>query len=164
MTPGTLEVLDATPRVLRAIMIALPPSVIEASSGEAWSPRDVLVHLASRQRAALEGRIRSMLDEEMPTLPGLAHVRMVKEYALADGAVAEILDDHAKVRAEMMRFVRALTPGQLARTANLPAAGVVSAADVIHHVAFHDLVHIAQIIALISDPIERERGAMRVFR
>lgn len=164
LTPGTLEVLDATPATLRAMLLGMPASTLDGAAGDSWSPREVIVHLASRQQAALEGRIRLMLDEDTPTLPALVHEQMVKQYPLADASVAEILADHARVRSEMLPFVRALTPAQLARTANLPAAGVVSAADVIHHVAFHDLVHIAQINSLLADSIERERGAMRVFK
>jgi hypothetical protein len=164
IVPGTLESLDATPGVLRAMLNGMPASTVEAPGPEGWSARDVLVHLASRQRAALEGRIRLMLSEDCPTLPALVHERMVRDYKLAQHAIAEIIDDHEATRSEMMGFVRSLTPAQLARTGNLPAAGIVSGADVVHHVAFHDLVHIAQINALLAEPIERARGAMRVFR
>jgi hypothetical protein len=42
--------------------------------------------------------------------------------------------------------------------------GEISIADVIHHVAYHDLIHIAQAARLASAPLEPLRGAMRPFR
>jgi hypothetical protein len=164
LVPGTLETLDATAGVLRAMLAGMPPSCLDAAGPEGWSPRDVVVHLASRQRASLAGRLQAMLEHDRPALPAVPHDRMVAAYPLRDAGIDEIIDDHASARAEMMRMVRSLTPAQLARDGHLPAAGIVTIADVIHHVAFHDLVHIAQINALLAGPIERKRGAMRAFR
>ena len=40
---------------------------------------------------------------------------------------------------------------------------MISVADVLNHVAYHDLLHIGQIAGLLAAPIEARRGAMRVF-
>jgi len=42
--------------------------------------------------------------------------------------------------------------------------GDLAIADIIHHVAYHDLVHVAQAARLAGEPLEQLRGAMRVFR
>jgi uncharacterized damage-inducible protein DinB len=164
LVPGTLEALDATPSTLRAMLASLPSECVEMRGQEGWSARDVVVHLASRQRAALAGRLGMMLDEDCPSLPGIPHEKTVQAYALKDAPLLDILDDHAIARGEAMELVRSLTPEQLGRTAKQGVAGIVSVTDIVHHIAYHDLIHIAQINALLREPIDKARGAMRVFK
>jgi hypothetical protein len=163
IAPGTLEILDATPATLRAMLIGVPQACIEEPGGEGWSPRDVVLHLASRQKPAFIGRIRMIVEQDQPLLPDIADDAIPGGEALQGLTLGTLLDDMASVRVEAMTLVRSLTPLQLARTGRHETAGTVSAADIVHHIAYHDLVHIAQINALLRDPIERARGAMRIF-
>jgi hypothetical protein len=163
LTPGTLEILDATPTTLRAMLAHVPQQCVDAPGAEGWSPKDVVVHVASRQRPAFIGRLRLIVEQDAPLLPDIPDDDIPGGYALRDQPLAAILDELADVRLEAMALVRSLTGEQLARTGRHETAGNVSAADIIHHIAYHDLVHIAQINGLLRDPIDRARGAMRIF-
>jgi hypothetical protein len=122
------------------------------------------VHLASRQRPAFIGRITLIIEQDHPLLPDISDDAIPGGYTLGDQPLPAILAEFEAVRAEAMALVRSLSESQLARTARHETAGQVSAADIVHHIAYHDLVHIAQVNALLRDPIDRARGAMRVFR
>ena len=160
---GTLEILDATPATLRAMLADVPQQCIETPGAEGWSPKDVVVHVASRQRPAFIGRLRLIIEQGTPLLPDIPDDDIPGRYALRDQPLTAILDELTAVRIEAMALVRSLTSEQLARTGRHETAGNVSAADIIHHIAYHDLVHIAQINTLLRDPIDRARGAMRIF-
>jgi hypothetical protein len=79
-------------------------------------------------------------------------------------ALAELLSDFERGRAEAVALLRALTPDQLALRGVHPGVGELTIAEVIHHVAFHDLLHVSQAAQLAMSPLEPLRGAMRVFR
>ena len=163
LSTGTLEILAATPATLRAMLEHIPQACIETTGAEGWSPKDVVVHLASRQRPALIGRLTMIVEQDHPLLPDIPDDAMPGGYSLRDQSLSAIMTEFEEVRAEAMTLVRSLSGAQLARTARHETAGEVSAADIVHHIAYHDLVHIAQINALLRDPIDRARGAMRVF-
>ena len=62
-----------------------------------------------------------------------------------------------------MTMLRALTPDDLTRPGQHSVAGEVRIADIVHHIAYHDLLHIGQVAGLLAAPIEQRRGAMRMF-
>jgi hypothetical protein len=74
------------------------------------------------------------------------------------------LGEFEEGRAEEIALVRRVTPEELSLRGVQSGIGEVSIADIIHHVAYHDLVHIAQAARLAAGPLEPLRGAMRVFR
>jgi hypothetical protein len=120
------------------------------------------VHLASRQRPAFIGRLRLIVEREEPQLPDIPD-DAIPGYTIGDRPMEVILEEMAATRAEAMAFVRGLAPEQLARVGRHETAGTVTAADIIHHICYHDFVHIAQITALLREPVDQARGAMRIF-
>ncbi len=122
-----------------------------------------MVHLASRQRPALIERLTLIVEQDRPLLPDIPDDAIPGGYSLRGQSFAAIMTEFEAVRREAMTLVRSLSGDQLARTARHETAGDVSGADIVHHIAYHDLVHIAQINALLRDPIDRARGAMRIF-
>jgi len=63
-------------------------------------------------------------------------------------------------RGEAMEMVRGLEPEQLGRTGRHEVAGTITIEGILHHVAYHDLLHIAQIAKLLSLPLDARRGGM----
>lgn len=67
-------------------------------------------------------------------------------------------------RTQAVTLLETIGEAQLQRRGVHSSVGELTIADIIHHVAYHDLVHIAQAAQLCAAPLERLRGAMRVFR
>ena len=163
LEPGTIERYAQTPAVLRALTGALPATVLEAPGPEGWSPRDVVAHLASIQRAANIQRVRIMLEADDPLIPGIDEQAVLESSGLRERPLADALDQFERERLEGVALLRALTSDDLARTGRHAIAGPLTIADIVHHVAYHDLLHVKQITELLAAPVEQRRGGMRIF-
>ena len=159
LASGTIDVLASTPATLRALMISLPSEIIETPGAEGWSARDVVAHLLARHDDALVGRVRAMLEHDGPLLPDIPDETGID--ALRCRSLGELCDDLAARRAEATTWLRTLSDEQLARGGSHEVAGEITIADVLHHLAYHDLLHAAQAARLIAAPLERRRGAIR---
>ncbi len=155
-----LLTLERTPSVLRAMLGDMPDAVVNAPGGEGWSPRDVVAHLLSIHYAANVQRVRWMLDNDDPAIPDVDEHATLETSGMRTWPLDRLLDEYAAARAEAMVMLRAVTPQQLARTGRHAIAGTITIGDVMHHVAYHDLLHVGQITQLLYAPLERHRGAM----
>jgi len=163
LDPAALEVLATTPAVLRALLAKLPEATVSAAGAEGWSPKDVVAHLASIQRAAVIERIGALLSGDGAAVPNLDEDAALAQSGLRGRPAEDALAVFAELRAEAMVLLRSIEPARLGQRGKHSVAGEISVADIIHHCAYHDLLHIEQIARLLSVPIERERGAMRMF-
>lgn len=159
--PSTLGTLERTPMVLREMMLGLPGDVLEAKGPEGWSAHDVLAHLLSIHYKANVQRVKLIVEEDHPLIPNVDEEAALRESGMQGWAVERLLDEYAAARAESVAWLRSLPEGALARTGQHSVAGEISAADVLHHIAYHDLVHVAQIAKLLYAPLEARRGRMR---
>jgi hypothetical protein len=160
---AAIEVLASTPAVMRAMLAPLPDKLVAAQGEGGWSARDVVAHLSARQAHSITGRVRAIIERPggaIPPVPdGLMDVTPFRAQPLA-----ELLHDFDQGRANAVAVLREVRPEQLEVRGVLAGVGELSIADVIHHTAFHDLVHIAQAAQLAAGPLEPLRGAMRQFR
>lgn len=163
LEPGTIERYAATPLVLRALTAGLPSAVVEAPGPEGWSPKDVVAHLTSIQRAANIQRVTMMLEADDPLIPGIDEEQVLEASGLRQRPLADLLDEFERDRTEGIALLRRLTPDDLARTGQHSVAGALTIADIVHHIAYHDLLHLAQIAGLLAAPVEQRRGSMRIF-
>jgi uncharacterized damage-inducible protein DinB len=161
LAPGTLAVLRATPAVFEALFAGQPDAALERRGVEGWSAKDVLAHLVSMQPLTLVARVRAIVEEDMPSLPDIDEQETLAQSGLRDRPAAELIAQFVKERAMAMVFLDGLSPDQLRRRGRHQVAGEISAADAVHHMAYHDLLHIAQAANLLAEPIEQSRGAMR---
>jgi len=161
LAPGTLAVLRATPAVFEALFGGQPEDVLDRRGVEGWSAKDVLAHVLSIQQPAIVERVRLMVDGDVPSLPDVDEHVTLERSGLRGRPARELLQKFTEERAQAMAFLEALKPDQLRRRGRHELAGEICAADAIHHMAYHDLLHIAQAAGLLADPIERLRGAMR---
>jgi hypothetical protein len=159
----TTALLERTPQVLRALLAGLPSAVVEAPGAEGWSPKDVVAHLASIQRAANIQRVAMMLEADDPLIPGIDEEQVLEASGLRQRPLADLLDRFERDRTDGVALLRRLTPGDLARTGRHSVVGALRIADIVHHIAYHDLLHVGQIAALLAAPVEQRRGAMRIF-
>jgi DinB family protein len=156
--------LAATATTMRALLAGLPDNVVTRAGDEGWSPRDVLAHLLSIEPLALAGRVASLAEQDQPAIANIDEDQTLAASGYRTKPVGELLDMFAAERAKSLASIRTLDDARLARTGKHQIAGDVSAADIVHHICYHDLLHIGQTCGLLSAPIDESRGAMRVFR
>ena len=160
LAAGTIDVLASTPETLRSMLGGLPGDVVEARGAEGWSAKDVVAHLLARHDDALVGRVRAMLDADDPLIPDIPDETGIQ--ALRGRGIDELCEEFASRRAEAASWLRGLSDEQLRRGGRHEVAGAITIADILHHLAYHDLLHVAQAARLIAVPIEARRGAMGV--
>jgi hypothetical protein len=158
-----IEVLATTPAVMRAMLAPLPEALVATPGGEGWSARDAVAHLLARQGPAISGRIDAILAAEGAAIPDIPDNLMELE-PYRSRPLGDVLREFEEGRAEVVAPLRRITAEQALRRGVHSSVGELSIADIIHHVAYHDLVHVAQAAALAGAPLEPLRGAMRVFR
>ncbi len=158
LLPGTIDVLASTPPVLRAMLGALPLEIVESPGAEGWSAKDVVAHLLARHDDALVGRVRAMLDADDPLIPDIPDDTGMG--ALRSRPVDDLCDDLASRRADATSWLRTLSDYHLRRGGRHQIAGPITIADILHHLAYHDLLHVSQAARLVAVSMERHRGAM----
>jgi hypothetical protein len=160
---AALDIYSATPATLVALLAGLPEKLTSTPADEGWSPHDVVVHLTSLDPFSMVGRVRAIVEQDDPVIPDLDEHAVLEESGLRGRPLGGVLDQMARQRAEALLWLRALTPQQLARTGRHSTAGLLTAAEIIHHKAWHDLLHIGQICRMLSVPLDAGSGAMRKF-
>ena len=158
-----INVLASTPTVMRAMLSPLSAELIAAPGKDGWSARDVVAHLQQRQRPAIYGRVAAILEQPGGPIPDVPP-ELMDPAPLRSRDFGELLREFGDGRAECIALLRTLTPEQLPLRGKHSQIGELSIAEVIHHTAFHDLVHIAQAAQLAGAPLEPLRGPMGRFR
>ena len=160
---SALDTLAATPAVLRALLGAPPHGVVTEPVDGGWSPRDVVAHLAAQEPWAFRGRIETMLSAAHPPVPNVDEQETLDRSGLRGRPTDESIDTPDHLRAEDVPWLRTLDADAFARTGEHAIAGSISVADVIHHLAYHDLLHIQQATRMLTARHEPLRGRMRMF-
>lgn len=160
---ATIQILTSTPAVLRTMLAAVPDELVAETGAEGWSAKDVVAHLLSISPKASLERVRLMLEQDVPAIPNMDEDEVLVASGMRSWPIPRLLDGLAEERAGRMARLAGLSAEQLARTGRHQMAGLISVADVLNHVAYHDLLHIGQIASLLAAPIEAQRGAMRMF-
>ncbi len=158
-----LDVLAATPATLRALLGGLSAELTSAPADEGWSPHDVVAHLASLDPLTLIGRVRAIVEQDQPVLDSIDEHDVLEGSGLRGRPLADVLNDMARTRTTALAWLRALPPESLARTGRHAEVGPLSAAEIVHHKAWHDLLHVQQICRMLSLPLDAGSGGMRRF-
>lgn len=162
LEPGTLDVIASTPAVLHALTASLPEAILDARDGEGWSARDIVAHLLDRWPSQ-RGRVRLMLAEANPIILDEPEVAGLEASGLRQRPLAWLLDEFERVRAAEVATFRGLSASDLARTGQHSVAGPITIAELLNHVAYHDLLHVQQIAGTLALVPNAGRGAFGMF-
>ena len=161
---AALDVFASTPETMRALLGKLPEEAVSRPGVEGWSAKDVVAHLVSLHGPTLVDRITPILEQHEPPIANADEAAILEASGLRAKPLADLLDRFERNRVEAVAWLRGLSDEQLRRVGIHSAAGRVSVADLIHHKAWHDLLHIEQVCQILAAPLDERRGAMRVFR
>ena len=158
-----LGVLASTPATLRALLAGLTEEIISAPADDGWSPRDVVAHLASLDPLTLVGRVRAIIDQDQPAITAIDQHDVLERSGMRKRPLTGAIDEMAQRRTIALGWLRELTPQELERTGTHAIVGPLSVTEIIHHKAWHDLLHIQQISRMLSKPLDAGSGGMRQF-
>jgi hypothetical protein len=110
-----------------------------------WSTREVVCHIADAEMLYAD-RIKRVLAEERPTLPGLDPELHVPRLAIPERQIENELGLVDFVRRQMLSILRTLTPADFAREGLHTEAGPMTVETLLRRVTSH-LPHHAKFIA-----------------
>lgn len=160
---AAIDVLASTPATMRALLAEMPDEIVAARDDQGWSAKDVLAHLVSLNGPTLLDRVQPMLEQDDPPIPNVDEQALLDSSGLRSQPVAALLEEFARQRAGAVAWLRGLPPEALARTGRHSVAGRLTVAEIVHHKAWHDLLHVRQMCTLLAAPLDEQRGAMCMF-
>jgi hypothetical protein len=161
--PVALSVLESTPRVLRAFFASTPADAVLVAADEDWSSRDALAHLVDTEKGVLAERVRRMIDEDRPFIRSIDAPARLSEGGYRDRSVGSLLDELYGLRERNVAWLRHLTDEELARSGDHDEAGEITASDIAHQWAYHDLMHLKQIASILQQALAPRMGNTRKF-
>ena len=148
----TISLLERTPAALNALLRDLPEEWTLRNEGDGtWSVFDVVGHLIHCERTNWIPRARRIV-ESGESKPFDRIDRFAQERESDGKALAQLLDEFARLRAEKLDELRAMNPGEedLARRGQHPALGIVTLSELLATWAAHDLTHLHQIARIMA--------------
>lgn len=111
-----LDFLAQTPGRVAALAGALPADALpQRPAPESFSALEQACHLRDIERDGYGIRIRRILDEDEPVLPGINGARLAAERDYLSQDLAAALAEFAAARAESLLLLRQATPAQRLR-------------------------------------------------
>lgn len=158
---AALRIVEATPAVLAALLAAVPTAWLEAPADGPWGAAEVVAHLADVEQVAFVERIRRIVEEAHPFIASIDPSARLAESE--QRSLDDVLAQLAQRRRADVAWARAFSSEDLDRTGTHDVAGTISARQLVHYWATHDLVHLAQLMTAVRAHLEPEIGSMEVF-
>jgi hypothetical protein len=158
-----IEVLAATPQALRSLVAHLPGWLLEQPADADWSPKDVVAHLLISQEQGAFSRIRAIVEQEQPVLPNIDERRELERSEFRDWKPQDLIAALTAKRAREIAWLRTLEPAALTRIGWHSEVGSVTAEQLLYHAAYHDCLHLRQLLSMVERYLDPLRGAMRAY-
>jgi hypothetical protein len=144
-----LSLLRSTPAALATLSASLPPdSWLERPAPGEWCLTEIACHLRDLELETNLTRIRKVLEEENPFLPGVVSDNWVAErnYAAQNGPTA--LAEFTEARKQALSLLGA-AQADWSRTARHAIFGPTTLQELVSIIAGHDRAHVQQVRASI---------------
>jgi hypothetical protein len=143
-----LELLEATPGILRGVMAGLSGDDARWKPGpDRFSVAEVLAHLSHSEGHCYRTRLDRFLGEELPEFePDDAQMHL-HLYRGADPV--EAFEGFEAQRATNVRYLRGLPASAAERRARHLEYGVITLGQMLHEWALHDLGHVRQVAEVV---------------
>ena len=160
-----VEILERTPRVVRALLAGLPAEWTRGTEGpETWSPYDVVGHLVHGERTDWIARAEIILgpgpDKRFRPFDRTAQFR-----ESAGRPLDALLDEFDAARRASLTRLREMAPTEadLDRSGIHPAFGPVTLRQLLAAWVAHDLDHLVQISRVMARQVTAEAGPWREY-
>jgi hypothetical protein len=156
--------LEAQGQAIRGEMEALPAELRgRRPAPEEWSANEVLGHLIEAERRGFNGRIRTILAQEKPSLADWNQVEVARERADDRRDGLELLKEFMELRSDSVALAKGVRADQLARTGEHSLVGTISVGDLLHEWVHHDRNHVRQLFAVTQAFVWPNMGNCRRF-
>ena len=142
-----MEVIRETPGRLRTAMAGheTAGTVDQPRAEGAWTPRQILAHLADTE-IVFGMRLRQSVAEESHVIQPFDQDAWAQGYPAAD--VETALTVFAAVRAWNLQFIAAQPEGMFAKLLRHPERGTMTFRTLVETMAGHDRNHLSQLAAI----------------
>ena len=164
MLEDVLEILASTPEKLRREIATMSPKEMKARPApDKWSVQEILAHLDDVEERAMRARVVAMIERDEPVLLPFDQEKRAVEMRYDRKDPRRTLNSFVRQRQANLKWLRALKPAQLKRKGMHQTVGEITAREMIHEWAFHDLGHLKQILEVKRYALWPRIGNMRAF-
>ena len=160
-----IEILERTPRTLRAMLAGLTPEWTDATEGpETWSPYVIVGHLIHGEHADWIPRAQIILAQGSERR--FAPYDRFAQFRESQGkSLAALLDEFAHLRSENIATLAGwhLTDAHLALEGLHPEFGLVTLRQLLATWVAHDLGHVAQTARVMAKQYREAVGPWRAY-
>lgn len=157
---AALAILEGTPAILRELIGRLPEAIVAADLDRGWSPKRILAHMADVEGPAFADRLHSIVEQDQPTLISIDAMAQLDAMGWESKSIGSLLGDLERARAETCRWIVGLTDAQLQRKARHDTAGELTASNLLHYWATHDIAHLRGIQRMLNAVIVHETAGI----
>lgn len=164
MLKQVFDILATTPDKIRREIAAMSARELRARPApDKWSVQEILAHLEDIEQPGFRARMQAIVEQDRPLLASFDQERRAVEQGYNRKDPRRTLASFAKQRKANLRWLRKLTPAQLARKGVHEKVSEMSAGEFLHEWAFHDLGHLKQILEVKRYTLYPRIGNMRAF-
>ena len=158
------SLLQSMSSALAAELNASPDEVVawHPAPGE-WCAKECLGHLLEAERRGFNGRIRTILAQAEPRLPGWDQQAVERERNDCARSASDLLAEFTWLRADSVALVHGLSPADLERGGTHDVVGYVRVKDLIHEWVHHDRNHFRQLQANLQAYVWPTMGNCQKF-
>lgn len=155
-----LVILAATPATIRALLAGVDDA---PATPPEWGPREIVAHLLDAEGIAFVERIERIIAGERPYIRSIDPPARLAAGGYFERTLTDLLDALAEARRVNLGWLSGLSGASLARTGEHDHAGPISAVDIVHQWAYHDLQHLRQLAGALQAPLVPRMGNTRKF-
>ena len=164
MLKNALEILAATPEKLRREIAAMTRRQMRTRPAPGkWSVQEILAHLDDVEELGMRARVAAMLVGNEPALPAFDQEKRAVDLRYDRKDARRSLESFIRQRRANLKWLRTLKPAELKRKGVHQTVGEVTAGEMIHEWAFHDLGHLKQIMEVRRYALWPHMGNMQKF-
>ena len=164
MLKDVLKILASTPEKLRREIATMSPKEMKTRPAPGkWSVQEILAHLDDVEEHGMRARIEAMIEQDEPILLPFDQEKRAVELRYHRKDPRRTLTRFGRQRQANLKWLRTLKPAPLKRKGMHQTVGEITAGEMIHEWAFHDLGHLKQILEVKRYALWPRMGNMRAF-
>ncbi|MEK7247567.1 MAG: DinB family protein [Chloroflexota bacterium] len=157
---AALAVLESTPNILRELLGWLPESIVAADLDRGWSPKRLLAHMVDVESPAFADRLHAIVEQDEPTLTSIDAMAQLDDMGWESMSIGALLGQLERARTDTCRWIVGLADAQLQRKARHDTAGELTASNLLHYWATHDIAHLRGVQRMLNSVIVHETAGI----